>query len=228
VEDVTGLAVEWTRGALATSFKQSVEGWMALWRKKSWPTPAGWTSALQIVLKRLRLLAEIGCPDRVPLPVDASRAREEPGPEPSVKDEGSVGGDASEPVPVPLPLVSPPGKRRRDRVPTPPATPGTPVIKVVGRPRGKDKKGHAPAALPDLATVGAGEEVVVDVTSKSASKFRQLSPFVHVRDIVPPLPSLKAVGTSKSVEGLWQGLKVTLCCVPAHGVWAVCMRTLGV
>jgi hypothetical protein len=223
MEEVTGLAVEWTRGALAKSFKQTVEGWLELWRKKSWPTPAGWTSALQIVLKRLRLLAEIGCPDRVPVPLDASLLHEDPEPERGVRDDGQMD---QGPEPEPLPLVSPGVRRRRDRAPTPPPAPGAAIIKVVGRPRGTDKKGHAPAELPDLATVGPGDEVVVDVTSKSASKFRKLSPFVHVTDIVPPLASLKGVGTSKSVEGLWQGLKVTyiVCkcmdCVRAH--WLHC------
>jgi hypothetical protein len=47
--------------------------------------------------------------------------------------------------------------------------------------------------------------VVIDVTSKSMSKFKFLSPMMHVKDIDVPGTGGK---TSKTVEGAWQGLKV--------------------
>lgn len=46
--------------------------------------------------------------------------------------------------------------------------------------------------------------VVIDVTSKSASKYKILSPMLHVGDIRIP----GSLEKSKTVEGAWQGLKV--------------------
>jgi hypothetical protein len=50
-----------------------------------------------------------------------------------------------------------------------------------------------------------GNPVIIDVTSKSADKFLPLSPFYPHGDI--PVPFSDGYH-SKSVEGIWQGLKV--------------------
>lgn len=47
---------------------------------------------------------------------------------------------------------------------------------------------------------------VIDVTSKSASKYKVLSPMVHVTAI--HVPGTDEEKKSKTVEGAWQGLKV--------------------
>ena len=49
------------------------------------------------------------------------------------------------------------------------------------------------------------EGIIIDVTSKSDSKFQKLSPFYPVGDI--PIPNSNEL-KSESVEGIWQGLKV--------------------
>lgn len=49
------------------------------------------------------------------------------------------------------------------------------------------------------------EAIIIDVTSKSDSKFQKLSPFYPIGDI--PIPNSNDL-TSESVEGIWQGLKV--------------------
>ena len=49
------------------------------------------------------------------------------------------------------------------------------------------------------------ESIIIDVTSKSDSKFQKLSPFYPIGNI--PIPNSNGL-TSQSVEGIWQGLKV--------------------
>jgi hypothetical protein len=60
-------------------------------------------------------------------------------------------------------------------------------------------------AIGKINRARADRFAIIDVTSKSASKFKALSPMVHVTDIDVPGTLGK---TSKTVEGAWQGLKV--------------------